>query len=181
MDQWWRFWDRTGHRWIEKSYMNVFIAIRERMLSWVGHVARMDCKEISAKALRCRWRWRQFHLKESKKDKCSVPHPQRLKNHRWEDMVAGEIAKFTGNACDFSESVKESTGWFQNRKRWMQFAKCGKSFVLMVPGASGTHVHQAWLGRMQVLLGSCGVEWFSLISNVDHGPDSGRHGEKSTV
>ena len=30
MDQW-RFWDRTGHRWIEKSNMNVFIAIRKRM------------------------------------------------------------------------------------------------------------------------------------------------------
>ena len=99
-------------------------------------------------------------------------------------MVAGEVAKFTGNAGYFSESVQESTGslhLIQNRKRWMQFAKCGKSFEKMVPGASGTHVHPAWLGRMQVLLGSYGVEWFSLMSNVDHGPDCGRHGEKSTV
>ena len=129
-----------------------------------GHGASMDCKQICAKVMRCRCRWRQFHWRESENDLWSVPHPQRLKIYRWEDMVAGEIAKFIGNACDFSESVQESTGWFQNRKRWMQFAKCGKSIVLMVPGASGTHVRPACLGRMQVLLGSCGVEWFSLMS-----------------
>ena len=44
-------------------------------------------------------------------------------------MVAGDVAKFTGNAGYFSESVQESTGslhLIQNRKRWMQFAKCGK-------------------------------------------------------
>ena len=54
LDQWWRLWHRTGHRWIEKGNMNVLTAIRERVLSWVGHVARMDHKEICAKALRCR-------------------------------------------------------------------------------------------------------------------------------
>ena len=54
MDQWWRLWHRTGHRWIEKCNMNELTAIRERALSWAGHVARLDYKEICAKALRCR-------------------------------------------------------------------------------------------------------------------------------
>ena len=64
--------------------MNVLSAIRERALSWVGHVARMEYKEICAKALSCRglhwWRWRQFHWKEMEKDKWFGPHPQRFKN-----------------------------------------------------------------------------------------------------
>ena len=64
----WRFWHRTGHRWIEKCNMNVLTAIRERVLCWTGHVARMDYSEICANSLRCRgrqwWRWRQLHLKE---------------------------------------------------------------------------------------------------------------------
>ena len=68
MGRWWRLWHRTGHRWIEKCNMNVLMAIRDRMLSWAGHVARMDYKEICAKALRCRglqwWRWRQINWKE---------------------------------------------------------------------------------------------------------------------
>ena len=93
LDQWWRLWHRTGHRWIEKGNMNVLTAIRERMLSWARHVARMDHKEICAKALRCRglqwWRWRQLHWKEVEKVKWSGPHPQRFKIYRWEDMVAG--------------------------------------------------------------------------------------------
>ena len=54
LGQWWRLWHRTGHRWIEKCNMNVLVAIRDRMLSWAGHVARMDYKEICAKALKCR-------------------------------------------------------------------------------------------------------------------------------
>ena len=78
LDQWWRLWHRIGHRWIEKGNMNVWTAIRERMLSWAGHVARMDHKEICAKALRCRglqwWRWRQQHWKEVEEDKLSGPH-----------------------------------------------------------------------------------------------------------
>ena len=53
LGQWWRLWHRTGHRWIEKCNMNVLVAIRDRMLCWAGHVARMDYKEICAKALRC--------------------------------------------------------------------------------------------------------------------------------
>ena len=39
-------------QWIEMC--NMVLAIRDRMLSWAGHVARMDYKEICAKALRCR-------------------------------------------------------------------------------------------------------------------------------
>ena len=39
LDQWWRLWPRTGHRWIEKGNMNVLTAIRGRMLSLAGHVA----------------------------------------------------------------------------------------------------------------------------------------------
>ena len=58
-------------------------------------MARMDYKEICAKALRCRglqwWRWRQLNWKEVERDKSSGPHPQRFKIYRWEDMVAGEV------------------------------------------------------------------------------------------
>ena len=54
MGQRWRLWHRTGHRWIEKCNRNVLVAVSDRMLSWAGHVARMDCNEICAKALRCR-------------------------------------------------------------------------------------------------------------------------------
>ena len=53
MDQWWRLWHRTGHSWIDKCNMNLLTAIRERMLCWAGHVARIDYSEICAKALRC--------------------------------------------------------------------------------------------------------------------------------
>ena len=61
-------------------------------------------------------------------------------------MVAGEVSKFTGNADGLSESVQDNTGWLhlaQNRGSWKQFAKCGKSPVWMVPGASGTHARPA--------------------------------------
>ena len=134
LGQWWRLWHRTGHRWIEKCNMNVLVAIRDRMLSWAGHVARMDYKEICAKALRCRglqwWRWRQLHWKEVEKDKWAGPHPQRFKIYRWEDMVAGEVSKFVGNADGLSKTVQDNTGWLhfaQNRGNWKQFSKCGKS------------------------------------------------------
>ena len=136
LGQWWRLWHRTGHRWIEKCNMNVLMAIRDRMLSWAGHVARMDYKEICAKAPRCRglqwWRWRQINWKEVERDKWSGPHPQRFKIYRWEDMVAGEVSKFAGNADGLSETVHDNTGWLrlaQNRGRWKQFSKCGKSPV----------------------------------------------------
>ena len=134
MDQWWRHWHRTVHRWIEKGNMN-----------------RMDHKEIYAKALRCRglqwWRWRQLQWKEVERDKCSGPHPQRFKIYRWEDTVAGEVSKFTGNADGLSESVQENTGWLhlaQNLGSWIQFSKCGKSKEKMIPSASGTHVRPAY-------------------------------------
>ena len=82
MDQWWRLWHRTGHRWIEKCNKNVLTAIRERVLRWAGHVARMHCSEVCAKALRCWglqwWRWRQLHSKEVDKDKWAGPLPKRL-------------------------------------------------------------------------------------------------------
>ena len=136
LGQWWRLWHRTGHRWIEKCNMNVLVAIRDRMLSWAGHVARMDYKEICAKALRCRglqwWRWRLLNWKEVERDKWSGPHPQRFKIYRWEDMVAGEVSKFVGNADGLSKTVQDNTGWLhfaQNRGSWKQFSKCGKSPV----------------------------------------------------
>ena len=136
LGQWWRLWHRTGHRWIEKCNLNVLVAIRTRVLCWAGHVARMDCSEICAKALRCRglqwWRWRQLHWKEVEKDKWSGPHPQRFKIYRWEDMVAGEVSKFVGNADGLSKTVQDNTGWLhfaQNRGSWKQFSKCGKSTV----------------------------------------------------
>ena len=64
--------------------MNVLTAIRERMPSKAGHVARMDHSEICAKALRCRglqWlRWRQLHWKEVEKDQLAGPHPKQCEN-----------------------------------------------------------------------------------------------------
>ena len=123
--QWWRLWHRIGHRWIEKCNMNVLVDIRDRMLSWAGHVARMDYKEICAKALRCRglqcWRWRQLNWKEVE-----------FQIYRWEDMVAGEVSKFVGNADGLSKSVQDNTGrlhFARNRGSWKQFSKCGKSPV----------------------------------------------------
>ena len=109
---------------------------RDRMLSWAGHVARLDYKEICAKALRCRglqwWRWGQLFWKEVERDKLSGPHPQRFNIYRWEDMVAGEVSKFVGNADGLSKTVQDNTGWLhfaQNRGSWKQFSKCGKSPV----------------------------------------------------
>ena len=123
LGQWWRLWHRTGHRWIEKCNMNVLVAIRDRVLSWAGHVARMDYKEICTKALRCRglqwWRWRQLNWKEVERDKWSGPHPQRFKIYRWKDMVAGQISKFVGNADGLSKTVQDNTGWLHfAQKPW---------------------------------------------------------------
>ena len=93
--------------------MNVLVAIRDRVLSWAGHVARMDCKEICAKALRCRglqwWRWRQLNWKEVERDKWCCPHPQRFKIYRWEDMVA-LVSKFVGNADGLSKNGSRQHG-----------------------------------------------------------------------
>ena len=36
MDQWWRLWHRTGHRWVEKCNLNVLNAIRKRVLCLAG-------------------------------------------------------------------------------------------------------------------------------------------------
>ena len=47
--------------------MNVLVAIRDRMLSWAGHVARMDYKEICAKALR----WKLEAVFELWKESCT--------------------------------------------------------------------------------------------------------------
>ena len=87
-----------------------------------------------------RWRWRQLHWKEVEKDRWSGPHPQRFKIYRWEDMVAGEVSKFVGNADDLSKTVQDDAGclhFAQNRGSWKQLSKCGKSPVQMVPSASG--------------------------------------------
>ena len=90
-----------------KCNMNVVSAIKERAHSWAGHVARMDHKDICAKAFRCRglqwWRWTQLHWKELEKDKWSGPHPQRFKIYRWEIMADGGVQihckcrRFVGN------------------------------------------------------------------------------------
>ena len=112
MDQWWRLWHRTRHRWIKKCNMNVLTVVRERVLCWAEPVARLDDKEICAKALRCRglqwWRWGQLHWKEVEKEKWSRPHPKRFKIYRWKDMVSAEVSKVCGNADGFAESVQQS-------------------------------------------------------------------------
>ena len=115
MDQWWRLWQRTGHRWIEKSNMNVFTAFRERLLSWAGHVARMDYKEICAKALRCRglqwWRWRQFHWKEMERKTQGLAHTHNVsKSSDGRTWWLVRSPSSLGTQDGFSESVQESTG-----------------------------------------------------------------------
>ena len=151
LDQWWRLWHRTGHRWIEKSNMNVLTAIRERMLSWGWSCCKNGpqrnlCEGLEMPRFFNGGDGDNFTGKKWRKTKWSGPHPQRFKIYRWEDMVAGEVSKFTGNADGLSESVQDNTGWLhlaQNRGSWKQFAKCGKSPVKMVPGASGTHARPA--------------------------------------
>ena len=79
---------------------------REGKLSWPGHVAGMDHKEICAKALpRSSMVEMETASLERSGDKWSGPHPQRFKIYRWEDTVAGEVSKFVGNADGLSESV----------------------------------------------------------------------------
>ena len=123
LGQWWRLWHRTGHRWIEKCNMNVLVAIRDRMLSWAGHVATAGLQRHLWKALRCRglqwWRWRQLNWKEVERDKWSGPHPQRFKIYRWEDMVLGrspnllemrmvcrKLSKTTRDGCILLKTVE---------------------------------------------------------------------------
>ena len=205
MDQWWRLWHRTGHRWIEKCNMNVLIAIRERVLSWAGHVARMDYSEICAKALRSRglqwWRRRQHHWKEVEKDKWSGPHPKRFKLYRWEDMVSTEVSKFAGSADGFPESVQLSTGWLQfaqDRGLWRQFPKFGKKSSLGVANVRtqwrctsclvGPSAPDMLVGcsLLMVSLGverwwwwrrlaSLGVEWWSWLRGLKTGRITNHH------
>ena len=185
LGQWWRLWHRTGHRWIEKCNMNVLVAIRNRMLSWAGHVARQDYKDISAKPLRCRglqwWRWRQLNWKEVERDKWSGPHPQRFKISRWEDMVAGEVSKFVGNADGLSKTVQDNAGWLhfsQNRGSWKYFSKCGKSpcihgpRCLGDPSAScmtGTIAVVAWLIERRIVRERSGEHLLPLSRHHTHG------------
>ena len=46
LNQRWRLWHTTGHRWIEKGNMNVLTAIRECMLSWAGGPERNLCEGL---------------------------------------------------------------------------------------------------------------------------------------
>ena len=162
--------------------MSVLVAIRDRMLSWAGHVARMDNKEICAKALRCRglqwWRWRQLHWKEVEKDKWSGPHPQRFKIYRWEDMVAGEVSKFVGNADGLSKTVQDNTGWLhfaQNRGSWKQFSKCEIEPCIDGPGCfgdpsasgmTGSNAVVAWLTERRSVRERFGEHLLSLSRRI---------------
>ena len=80
MGQWCRHWLRTGHRRIEKSNMNVLTAIRERVLSWAGHVARMDYSEICAKALGCRGLQATTPLERSGEGQMGWSAPKTIQN-----------------------------------------------------------------------------------------------------
>ena len=92
-------------------------------------------------------------------------------------MVATEVSKFTGNADGLSESA-QNTGWLhlaQNRVRWRQFAKFGKSPV-GAPNASVSQLRPALRGLM--LMGAGGVEWFRLAPKAGHGVKNGRLRER---
>ena len=118
-----------AHRWIEKCSKKLLTAVRERVLGWDGHVARMEHSEICAKALRCRglqWRrWRHLQRKEVEKDKSAGPYPNRFKIYRWEDTVSAEVSKVCGNADGFTGNLHNNRQ-AQDRGQWRQFARRGK-------------------------------------------------------
>ena len=58
-------------------------------------------------------------LERVERDKWSGPHPQRFEIYRWEDMVAGQVSKFVGNADGLSKTVQDNTGWLHlAQKPW---------------------------------------------------------------
>ena len=184
---------RTGHRWTDKCNMNVLAAIRERMLSWAGHVARMAYKEICAKALRCRglqwWRWRQLHWKEVEKDKWGGPYPQWFKIYRWQYMVAGEVSKFAGNADGLSETVQGQFGLIAFcSKPWKLEEPCiDGPGCFGDPSASGTTfgidgergdglTHKIREGRADGLTFRAGMVAFDGVDGGSDGVDGGPDG-----
>ena len=106
-------------------------------------------------------------------DKWSGPHPQRFKIYRLEDMVAGKVSKFTGNA--------DCVG-IHPRKHGLA-ASCSKPCELEtifeiweeLRGSEakcfGAHVRPAW--GVLMLMGGCGVEWSCLASKAGLGVENG--------
>ena len=101
----------------EKCNMNVVSAIRERAIK-AGRVARMDYKEICAKALRCRglqwWRWRQLHWKEVEKDKWSGPAPHSVSKSTggktWSNSRFRKRTRFVGISPEFRKLGRAPSG-----------------------------------------------------------------------
>ena len=99
--------------------------------------------------------------------------------------VSTEVSKSFGNADGFAESVQQSTGWLQqDRGRWRQLAKFGKSQVSTwsmfwyrgdVPAASWVQDALCWWpcltsngGGVSEWLrwapnGGCGFEWIQGV------------------
>ena len=153
----------------EKCNMNVLTAIRERVLRWAGHVARMHCSEVCAKALRCWglqwWRWRQLHSKEVDKDKWAGPLPKRLNIFRcqtgsvecWSldsknDLESAELERVgsergrdrPGPDADIDA---HSTGYGENGVEW--FARAFHAKKMEMPSkvqksAMGGQVENCW-------------------------------------
>ena len=95
--------------------MNVLVATRDRMLSWAGTCGKdglqrnlCEGSEMSRPSMVAHGD--SFNWKEVEKDKWSGPHPQRFNIYRWEDMVAGEVSKFVGNADGSVENCPRQHG-----------------------------------------------------------------------
>ena len=157
LGQWWRLWHRTGHRWIEKCNVNVLVA-KKRSYAQLGWTCGKDGLQRNL----CEGS-EQLNWKEVERDKWSGPHPQRFKIYRWEDMVAGEVSKFVGNADGLSKTVQDNTGWLhfaQNRGSWKQFSKMWKEPCIDGPGClgdpsasgmTGTNAVVAWLAERRIV------------------------------
>ena len=183
LGQWWRHWHRTGHRWMEKCSVNVLVAIRNRMLSWAGHVARLDYKDICAKALRCRglqwWRWKQLNWKEERETN-GLAHTHngskstggrtwllgRSPNLLEMRMVCRELSKTTRDGCILLKTLKAGSN-FRNMERAQQrFSGCNGDKC--ASGMTGTTAVVAWMIERRIVRERFGVHLLPLSRHHTH-------------
>ena len=138
MDQLWRLWHRTGHRWIEKCNMNVLTVIRERGLSWAGHVARLDYKEVCAKALEVSRtsvvEMATAPLERNGEGQMVLSAPTTIQNLQMGEHGVGRGLQVYWRCrwlCGISSSVHGLAPTCSRSWCWRQFAKFGKSPVLV--------------------------------------------------
>ena len=74
-------------------------------------------------------------------------HPQRFKIYRWEDMVAGEVSNFVGNAGGLSKTVQDNT------EMWKEPCIDGPGCLgdPSASGMTGTTAVVAWLTERRIV------------------------------